>query len=189
MIWEDIFVAYGIASNRSSPYDIGMDDTADKRQLIITRAIATLIGVVSVGFAALAPSLQGILELANASMAVLAGPLLATFLLGFFTSTSNKIVSMLLCNGTSSHFCLLKHTLKGAICGILVGDAACLWLMIGSYVWKPDGDSNALPTYDVGCQMSRNATLGLDVANVVHNQADVKSTFFYIPKGWVSFNI
>ena len=89
VIWEDVFVSFGIASR--SPYEMaGIDEATDRRQLIITRAIATLVGVVSVGLAALVPSLEGILQLANASMAVLAGPLLATFILGFFTSISNN---------------------------------------------------------------------------------------------------
>ena len=36
---------------------------------------------------------SGWFQLANALLAVLAGPLLATFLLGFFTSASNRVVS------------------------------------------------------------------------------------------------
>ena len=112
VIWEDVFVAFGIANNDvnnaerisygirpiTSSSSYGTHDHAEntllqKRQLVITRSIATLMGVISIGFAVLASSLDGILQLANSVMASLAGPLLATFVLGFFTTTTNKIVS------------------------------------------------------------------------------------------------
>ena len=40
----------------------GIDEATDRRQLIITRAVATLVGVVTVAFAALVPSLDGVLH-------------------------------------------------------------------------------------------------------------------------------
>ena len=113
VVWEDVFVAFGIANSDVSNADrvgfggrplathsYGTQGNAEsvilqKRQLVITRSIATLMGVMSIGFAVLASSLDGILQLANSVMASLAGPLLATFVLGFFTTTTNKIVGII----------------------------------------------------------------------------------------------
>ena len=109
VVWEDVFVAFGIANTdvnnaerlsygiRPLTTSYGSHDNAEnsllqKRQLVITRSIATLMGVISIGFAVLASSLDGILQLANSVMASLAGPLLATFVLGFFSTTTNKVV-------------------------------------------------------------------------------------------------
>ena len=108
VIWEDVFVAFGIGSSDTDkvsnggrpltslsygPSDVPVENTVlQKRQLVITRSIATLMGVISIGFAVLASSLDGILQLANSVMASLAGPLLATFVVGFFSTTANKIV-------------------------------------------------------------------------------------------------
>ena len=110
VVWEDVFVAFGIANsdvNNADRLSLGsrpltslsyggqqsiVDPVLAKRQLVITRSIATLMGVISIGFAVLASSLDGILQLANSVMASLAGPLLATFVLGFFSTTTNKIV-------------------------------------------------------------------------------------------------
>ena len=114
VVWEDVFVAFGIANSDVSNADrvgfggrplathsYGTQGNAEsvilqKRQLVITRSIATLMGVMSIGFAVLASSLDGILQLANSVMASLAGPLLATFVLGFFTTTTNKIVGFIM---------------------------------------------------------------------------------------------
>ena len=110
VVWEDVFVAFGIANSDVSNADrVGLGGrplathsygnaesvVLQKRQLVITRSIATLMGVMSIGFAVLASSLDGILQLANSVMASLAGPLLATFVLGFFTTTTNKIVGII----------------------------------------------------------------------------------------------
>ena len=110
VVWEDVFVAFGIANSDVSNADrVGLGGrplathsygnaesvVLQKRQLVITRSIATLMGVMSIGFAVLASSLDGILQLANSVMASLAGPLLATFVLGFFTTTTNKIVRII----------------------------------------------------------------------------------------------
>ena len=49
-----------------SPYEMsGIDEATDRRQLIITRAVATLVGVVTVAFAALVPSLDGVLHVGS----------------------------------------------------------------------------------------------------------------------------
>jgi len=62
-------------------------------QLMITRGLATFAGVLTIGLAILTSSgIDGVLQLGNTAMGVLAGPLLALFLLGFFTHTANKIV-------------------------------------------------------------------------------------------------
>jgi len=51
-------------------------------------------GIITIGLAILTSSgIDGVLQLGNTAMSVFAGPLLALFLLGFFTHTANKIVS------------------------------------------------------------------------------------------------
>ena len=50
------------------------------------------IGLITVGLAVIAANLDGVLQLGNTAMGVLAGPLLAIFLLGFFTTAANKYV-------------------------------------------------------------------------------------------------
>ena len=62
------------------------------RQVFLTRAIAAFMGLITVGLAVITANLDGILQLGNTAMGVLAGPLLAIFLLGFFTTAANKYV-------------------------------------------------------------------------------------------------
>ena len=62
-------------------------------QVMITRGLAALAGALTVGLAILTSSgLSGVLQLGNTAMSVFAGPLLALFVLGFFTHTANRIV-------------------------------------------------------------------------------------------------
>ena len=65
------------------------------RQVFLTRAIAAFMGLITVGLAVITANLDndGILKLGSSAMGVLAGPLLAIFLLGFFTTAANKYVS------------------------------------------------------------------------------------------------
>ena len=60
--------------------------------MFLTRAIATFMGLITVGLAVITANLDGVLQLGNIAMGLLAGPLLAVFLLGFFTTTANKYV-------------------------------------------------------------------------------------------------
>jgi len=85
VIWEDVLKQMSWAQNIS-----------DKQQVMVTRGLAALAGVITVGLAILTSSgIEGVLQLGNTAMSVLAGPLLALFLLGFFTHTANRIVSWL----------------------------------------------------------------------------------------------
>ena len=106
-------------------------------------------------------NLDGVLQLGNTAMGVLAGPILAVFLLGFFTTTSNKY---------------------GAITGMICGNAFTIWLLVGSLVKDlPRSPSTALPTYTEGC--GRNSSFDLDVYGIAKNHSQVQQTFFYIPEG------
>ncbi len=63
------------------------------------RGLASFAGALTVGLAILTSSgISGVLQLGNTAMSVLAGPLLALFVLGFFTHTANRIVSMFVLN-------------------------------------------------------------------------------------------
>ena len=65
---------------------------------MVTRGLAALAGVITIGLAILTSSgIDGVLQLGNTAMSVLAGPLLALYLLGFFTHTANRLVSYFLC--------------------------------------------------------------------------------------------
>lgn len=82
MIWEDFLRHFRYFYHAN-----------DARQVRISRALATGLGCVAVGIAYLSSSLDIVLEVSEAAIGSLAGPLLAVFLLGFFTSTTNKFVS------------------------------------------------------------------------------------------------
>ena len=109
-------------------------------------------------------NLDGVLQLGNTAMGVLAGPILAVFLLGFFTTTSNKY---------------------GAISGMICGNAFTIWLLVGSLVKtlprSPSAALPTLPTYTEGC--GRNSSFDLDVYAIAKNHSQVPQTFFYIPEG------
>jgi hypothetical protein len=84
VVWEDLVKPMGWSSSIS-----------EGRQVFLTRAIASFMGLVTVGMAVIAANLDGVLQLGNTAMGVLAGPLLAVFLLGFFTTAANKYVIFL----------------------------------------------------------------------------------------------
>ena len=67
------------------------------RQVFLSRSIAAFMGLVTVGLAVITANLDGVLQLGNTAMGLLAGPLLAIFLLGFFTTTANKYVRISQC--------------------------------------------------------------------------------------------
>ena len=74
---------------RQFPYFYAISDA---RQVTYSRGIASFMGVITIGLAYLASELDGVLQLGSTTIGVLGGPLLAVFLLGFFTTTANKIV-------------------------------------------------------------------------------------------------
>ena len=83
VIWEDLFRQTRCAQNID-----------DRWQVIISRGLAFAVGLITIGLAVLTSSFDGVLQLGNSAMGVLAGPILALFLLGFFTHTANKVVSI-----------------------------------------------------------------------------------------------
>ena len=60
-------------------------------QVFLTRAITAFMGLITIGLAVITTNLdsQFQFQLTNV-MGVLGGPILAVFLLGFFTTTANK---------------------------------------------------------------------------------------------------
>ena len=60
----------------------------------LTIFLFVFLGLITVGLAVITANLDGILQLGNTAMGVLAGPLLAIFLLGFFTTAANKYVRL-----------------------------------------------------------------------------------------------
>lgn len=153
VVWEDIV--------KPIPCMIAITEW---RQVFLTRAIAAFMGLITIGIAIITNNLDGILQLGNTAMGVLAGPILAVFLLGFFTTTANKY---------------------GAITGMLCGNGFTIWLLVGSLVKQlPESPDTAfLPTYKEGCG-NRNSSLYLDVHAVVSNHSQLKEkTFFHIPDG------
>ena len=82
VVWEDLV--------RPMSWSVTI---TEGRQVFLSRIIAFFMGLVTVGLAVITASLDGVLQLGNTAMGLLAGPLLAIFLLGFFTTTANKYVS------------------------------------------------------------------------------------------------
>ena len=81
VVWEDLV--------RPMPWSVTI---TEGRQVFLSRSIAAFMGLVTVGLAVITANLDGVLQLGNTAMGLLAGPLLAIFLLGFFTTTANKYV-------------------------------------------------------------------------------------------------
>ncbi len=82
VIWEDLVKPMSWSTSIS-----------EGRQVFLTRVVASFMGLVTVGLAVITANLDGVLQLGNTAMGVLAGPLLAVFLLGFFTTATNKYVN------------------------------------------------------------------------------------------------
>ena len=153
------------------------------------------MGLITIGLAVITTNLdsQFQFQLSNV-MGVLAGPILAVFLLGFFTTTANKygaITGILLSMSTYTknygNFILLifKNELYIFLMflGMLCGNAFTIWLLMGSLVKTlPKSPSNKLPIYTEGCGKP-NSSLYLNVYDVVNNHSQRKETFFYIPEG------
>lgn len=142
------------------------------------------MGLITVGLAVITANLDGVLQLGNTAMGVLAGPLLAVFLLGFFTTAANKYVSVSVRKGSNRPQCAMCF--QGAVIGILCGNAFTIWLLVGSLIKPlPKGPSIDLPTFKEGCGMNSTQRLELDVVAIAKNHSRPQSTFFYIPEGQV----
>jgi hypothetical protein len=88
VIWED-FLRH-LKHFRQEPL-AALGDTHE-RHVQISRAICTCLGLVTVGLAHLAGSFEAVMTISVRAVGVLAGPILAVFVLGFFTTTANKTV-------------------------------------------------------------------------------------------------
>ncbi|XP_070393596.1 sodium-coupled monocarboxylate transporter 1-like isoform X1 [Dermacentor albipictus] len=108
---------------------------SEKKAAIITRGVASAYGILTIGMAFLAGSIGSILKAAFAMSGALSGPLLGVFVLGMLLPS---------CNG------------KGALCGLLLGQVICLWVVVGSLSSVPLNED--LPTSTSGCVRYDNAT-------------------------------
>lgn len=112
----------------------------EKQAAYITKAIASVYGLLTIALAFLAGRVGSILKAAFAMSGALSGPLLAVFALG---------VLMPCCNG------------KGALGGLLIGQVICLWVVVGSLSSEPLDEN--LPTSIQGCPRDANSsTLFMD---------------------------
>lgn len=85
-IWED-FLRF-----IPSLYHAEDEESAMEKQVQVTRALTTSMALVVVGIAHLASVYDVVLEIGGEAIGILSGPILAVFLLGFFTYTANKLV-------------------------------------------------------------------------------------------------
>lgn len=107
----------------------------EKQAAYITKAIASVYGLLTIGLAFLAGRVGSILKAAFAMSGALSGPLLAVFALGVLTP---------FCNG------------KGALGGLLIGQVICLWVVVGSLSSEPLDEN--LPTSIQGCPRDGNSS-------------------------------
>ncbi|KAL3229301.1 hypothetical protein MRX96_023618 [Rhipicephalus microplus] len=109
---------------------------SEKKAAYVTKAVASAYGLLTIGLAFLAGSIGSILKAAFAMSGALSGPLLGVFLLGMVLPS---------CNG------------KGALCGLLLGQMLCLWVVVGSLSSVPLNED--LPTSTSGCEQFDNTTM------------------------------
>lgn len=109
---------------------------SEKKAAYVTKAVASAYGLLTIGLAFLAGSIGSILKAAFAMSGALSGPLLGVFLLGMVLPS---------CNG------------KGALCGLLLGQMLCLWVVVGSLSSVPLNED--LPTSTSGCEQYDNTTM------------------------------
>ncbi|XP_037562328.1 putative sodium-dependent multivitamin transporter [Dermacentor silvarum] len=95
--WEDFLVCHLSLTSRQEAY--------------ITKLVAALYGLLTIGLAFVAGTVGSILKAAFAMSGALSGPLLGVFTMGLLFPVSNK---------------------KGALAGLLLGEAMCLWVVGGS---------------------------------------------------------
>lgn len=124
-------------------------NVTEKQASYITKAMASVFGLLTIGLAFLAGRVGSILKAAFAMSGALSGPLLAVFMLG---------VLFPFCNG------------KGALVGLLVGQVICLWVVVGSLSSEPLDEN--LPTSIEGCPRHANySTIFMD-----ENQSEIFPT-------------
>ncbi|XP_075742219.1 sodium-coupled monocarboxylate transporter 1-like [Rhipicephalus microplus] len=94
--WEDFLVRHLRLTSRQEAF--------------VTKLVAAIYGLLTIGLAFVAGSVGSILKAAFAMSGALSGPLLGVFTMGLLLPLSNK---------------------KGALVGLLLGEAMCLWVVIG----------------------------------------------------------
>ncbi|XP_070393598.1 sodium-coupled monocarboxylate transporter 2-like [Dermacentor albipictus] len=113
--WEDFLVRHLRLTPRQEAY--------------VTKLVAALYGLLTIGLAFVAGTVGSILKAAFAMSGALSGPLLGVFTMGLFFPLSNK---------------------KGALAGLLLGEAMCMWVVVGSLLYG--SPSEDLPTSVEGCE-------------------------------------
>ncbi|XP_077482936.1 sodium-coupled monocarboxylate transporter 1-like [Amblyomma americanum] len=113
--WEDLLVRHISLTPRQEAY--------------VTKIIAALYGLLTIGLAFVAGTVGSILKAAFAMSGALSGPLLGVFTMGLLIPPCNK---------------------KGALTGLLLGEAMCLWVVVGSLLYATS-DEELLPTSVEGC--------------------------------------
>lgn len=68
--------------------------TNEDRQVQVVRAVMALLGAMVTILAYLASTFPGVAHFGQGALGVLVGPLLAIFVLGFFTTAANKVVRL-----------------------------------------------------------------------------------------------
>uniref|UniRef100_A0A131XL39 Putative sodium/solute symporter n=1 Tax=Hyalomma excavatum TaxID=257692 RepID=A0A131XL39_9ACAR len=100
-----------------------------RQEAYVTKVVAATYGLLTVGLAFVAGTVGSILKAAFAMSGALSGPLLAVFTMGLLLPLSNK---------------------KGALVGLVLGEAMCLWVVIGSLIYG--SPSEDLFTSIEGCE-------------------------------------
>ncbi|XP_072144454.1 sodium-coupled monocarboxylate transporter 2-like isoform X2 [Dermacentor andersoni] len=113
--WEDFLVRHLSLTPRQEAY--------------VTKIVAALYGLLTIGLAFVAGTVGSILKAAFAMSGALSGPLLGVFTMGLLFPLSNK---------------------KGALAGLLLGEAMCMWVVVGSLLYG--SPSEDLPTSVEGCE-------------------------------------
>uniref|UniRef100_G3MQS0 Sodium/solute symporter n=1 Tax=Amblyomma maculatum TaxID=34609 RepID=G3MQS0_AMBMU len=113
--WEDFLVRHLSLTPRHEAY--------------VTKIVAALYGLLTIGLAFVAGTVGSILKAAFAMSGALSGPLLGVFTMGLLIPPCNK---------------------KGALTGLLLGEAMCVWVVVGSLLYSNSGEE-LLPTSVEGC--------------------------------------
>ncbi|KAH6931641.1 hypothetical protein HPB50_026245 [Hyalomma asiaticum] len=109
-----------------------------RQEAYVTKVVAATYGLLTVGLAFVAGTVGSILKAAFAMSGALSGPLLAVFTMGLLLPLSNKKMYSN-CSG-----------FRAALVGLLLGEAMCLWIVIGSLIYG--SPSEDLFTSVEGCE-------------------------------------
>lgn len=99
-----------------------------RQEAYVTKLLAALYGIITIGLAFVAGTVGSILKAAFAMSGALSGPLLGVFTMGMLIPACNR---------------------KGALTGLVLGEVMCLWVAVGSLVYEAPAEE--LPTSIEGC--------------------------------------